>query len=112
MMKRKIIGLVIWICITILYCLNLADIGRSMGANINSAIEQYSQMIVEYGGTTTDIEHLGSALGDMSIYRMFNNLSKEFKFDFTVVAISTVIYVFASVLIYHFSSKEKKIKMN
>lgn len=112
MMKRKIIGFIIWICITILYCLDLADTGRSMGANTNSAIEKYSEMMAEYGGTTTDIEHLGSALGDMSSYRMFNNLSEEFKFDFTVVAISTVVYVLASVFIYHFSFKEKKIKMN
>ena len=100
-MKRKIIGLIVWICLTILYCLNFADIGSSMGAKTNSVIEDYSQMMVEYGGTNTNLDNLGSAMADMSSYKMFDNLSDRFESDFSIIGVTTVIYVFVSILIYH-----------
>ncbi len=46
-MKKKIMGLIVWMCLMILYCLNFADIGNSISAKTNSAIEDYSQMMVE-----------------------------------------------------------------
>lgn len=106
-MKKSII-ISIWILITILYCWNLSDIGRSMGANINSAIENYSEMMVEYGGTATDYEHLGSAIADMYSYNTFHNLEKEFKFDFTIIAVTSVIYLVFTMGCYHVSFAKKR----
>lgn len=108
-MKKKIIIFLVWIALTVFYCWNLSDIGRSMGANTNSAIEKYSEMMVEYGGTTTDINHLGSAMTDMWSYKNFDNLSKEFKFDFTVVGVSTVIYIFLTIVCYHQAFSQKAV---
>lgn len=108
-MKKSVI-LSVWILLTALYCWSISDIGRSMGANINSAIEKYSEMMVEYGGATTDFEHLGSAMADMYSYKSFENLGKEFQFDFTVIAVTSVIYLVFTIGCYHFAfvKKEKK----
>lgn len=93
----------IWFFITVIYCWSFSDFGRSIGANTNSAIEKYSEMMVEYGGTTTDMENLGSAMSDMSRYRMFDNLSKEFRFNFTAISVFTVVYILITILCYHFA---------
>ena len=108
-MKKSVI-LSVWILLTALYCWSISDIGRSMGANINGAVEKYSEMMVEYGGTTTDLEHLGSAMGDMYSYKSFYNLEKIFQFDFTVIAVTSVIYLVFTIGCYHFAfvKKEKK----
>ena len=100
---KKIIILVIWIGITFLYCWNMADIGRSMGALTNLALENYAEMMTEYSGTTTDIEHIGGAIGDMWIYKNMHDLSDTFKSDFKVISVTTVIYVIASIFCYHFA---------
>ena len=113
-MKKKIIVSVIWIVISIFYCWSLSDIGGSIGAFTNSAIEKYSEMKAEYGGTTTDIKHLGSAMGDMFIYRMYN-LKNEFKTFFTIIAVLTIVYILFSIYFYHFifvkTDKEKDKEM-
>ncbi len=107
---KRVIFLICWIMLTIFYCWNLSDVGRSMGANTNSAIEAYSEMMVKYGGTTTDSENLGSAMADMWSYGEFHNLSKEFKTDFTIIGVTTVIYIFMTILFYHFGLKTKRLK--
>jgi hypothetical protein len=70
-MKKKIITLVVWLALTVLYVWNLGDSGRYIGSSTTWALEDYSQMMVEYGGTTTDAYHLGAAMGDMANYKMF-----------------------------------------
>ena len=100
-MKKCVIALS-WILITILYCWNTTDLGRSMGENTNSAIENYSEMMIKYGGTTTDFEHLGSAIGDMYCYKAFDDLGKTFKTDFLILAVTSVIYLVFTIWCYHF----------
>ena len=100
-MKKGII-ILSWILLTIFYCWNTADLGRSMGENTNSAIEKYSEMMVEYGGTTTDLEHLGSAIEDMYCYKAFDDLGKTFKTDFLILAVTSVIYLVFTIGCYHF----------
>lgn len=106
-MKAKIIVVSIWVIVSILYCLNLADIGRSIGANTNQAIEMYSEMVVKYGGTTTDLDHLGDAVGDTWSYSRFGDLSKKYKTDFTIIGLTTTIYIGATILCYSFGIKNK-----
>lgn len=106
--KGKIFILGLWLCLTALYCWFLSDIGHSMGVNTNFAIEAYAEMMVKYGGTTTDAEHLGSAMVDMWSYKYFDDLSKTFKRYYTVVGITTAIYFFLSLLCYHQAFVKKK----
>lgn len=106
---KKIIIFIVWIGITFLYCWNMADTGRSMGALTNSALENYAEMITEYGGTTTDIEHMGGAIADMWIYKSMHNLSDTFKFDFKIISVTTVIYMVISIICYHFAFNSKKL---
>lgn len=81
-MKKKIIALVVWILITIAYVLNIRDTGRAMASNI------------EYVSTKAGF--------------MWNSLGEMFQFDFTVVAVTTVIYVVVTVICYHIVFRGKK----
>ena len=46
-MKKKIITLVVWLALTVLYVWNLGDSGRYIGFTTTWALEDYSQMMVE-----------------------------------------------------------------
>ena len=109
-MKKRIVCFAIWILVTAAYVWNLSDTGRSMGAFANKAIESYSEMMVEYGGTSTGLDNLGSALGDMSIYNMNYDLSKKFKGDFISIGVTTALEIVISIACYHFATKEKEKK--
>lgn len=91
-MKRKIAAMTIWIFLTIVYCFNMADIGRSMGSKINLAMEHLSsdEPIDKY------------AYGDY-----YSHLDSHFKFNFIVISVTTVIYVGVTVLCYHFAFTKK-----
>lgn len=105
MKVKKATILTVWLFLTVLYCWNLSDIGRSMGANTNSAIENYAEYYTqEYIGAEGAVEGIANAWS----YSEFNNLSKKFKGDFMVVGITTVIYVVVTVAIYHFLVKKEK----
>ncbi len=109
-MRKRVICFAIWLLVTILYVWDLSDIGRSMGAFTNKAIERYSEMMVEYGGTTTNWDNLGSALSDMAIYRMDCNLSKRFKGNFISIGVTTALEIVISIACYHFATNERERK--
>lgn len=106
-MKKKLIALAIWIFVSVLYCLNIADIGRSIGAITNGAIEKYADMRTEYGETVS-LDEFGDAASDSFSYHYFYDLDSDFKFDFTVISITTVIYISVSIGCYHMGTKGQK----
>lgn len=106
-MRRKIIAFVAWILFTILYCWNLGDVGRSIGARTTNAIEMYSEMMVEYGGTTVNIENSGKTIGGIYSYRTYGNLESRFKGDFLFIGITTAIYFTISIICIYFAFVKK-----
>lgn len=102
-MKRKIIVITVWALLTFLYCWNFWDVGNSMGKRTNSAIENYSEMIVEYEGTSVKLEDSGKAISDMWLYNNYYNLGERFSGNFLFLSITTVIYFSSSILCYHFA---------
>lgn len=100
-MKKKIITLVVWLALTVLYVWNLGDSGRYIGSSTTWALEDYSQMMVEYGGTTTDAYHLGAAMGDMANYKMFCDLESKYKKNMIMAGVTTVIYILVTIKCYN-----------
>lgn len=106
-MKRKIIALLVWIIVSILYCLNAIDTGRSVGARINGAIEHHVESYTkEYAGA----EGVADAYYNAYVYSESYDLKNKFKMVYGIDSVITVIYVGVSAWCYHygFTSKDKK----
>lgn len=104
-MKRKLIIFFIWLLFTVLYVFNFTDIGRSMGAQTNSAIENYVEYnIKEYTGA----EGAADSIANSWSYSYFNDLEKSFKFDYKVISVTTVIYIIITISCYHLSFVKKE----
>ncbi len=97
-MKRKIVILIAWLLFTGFYVWNLSDIGRSMGASTNSAIENYVEY---YTGEYAGAEGVADGIENAWSYSNFNNLESNFKGYFTVIGITTIVYIVISALRYH-----------
>lgn len=100
-MKKKIIVLLAWIALTAFYIWNLSDIGRSMGASTSSAIEDYTEMWVEYQGKEKTAENTTEAMYEAWHYSNSDNLEDKFKGDFAVIGATTTVYIMISILCYH-----------
>lgn len=99
-MKKKIICLVIWIILSILYIWNSGDSGRSSGGMINSAIEQYA--------TPKWQEHSEDDWFDKKTYmEYYSNLDSDFKFKGIIDSLITVIYVSSTLGCYHIAFRKK-----
>ena len=103
-MIKRIIAIVVWALLTIFYAWNIADIGRSMGANTTSSIEFHLEA---YNDTLTSVfsgeEDYQTALNGIIneyIESKFHDLSKEYKKDFTAIGAFSIIYIIATLICY------------
>ena len=83
-MRNKIVCVVIWLVMSILYCANIIDIGRSMGAKVNGAMEALVNASE------------GEVSASFAYGQYYSDLDESFKFDFTIISITTVAYVATS----------------
>lgn len=108
-MVKKISLLVVWIAITVLYVWLCAETGRSDGVSTQDAIEDYSQMAVEYFNEEhADAEKVTNAFVDSWSYSYFDNLGKRYSTNYGTIAGQTVAYVVITILCYHFAFIHKK----
>lgn len=100
-MKRKFIILIVWLFLTGLYCWNLLETGKSMGATTTSAIEDYTEMWIKYQGKDETAENVTGALYEAWHYSNSDNLEEKYKGYLMAVGVTSVIYVVITVLCYH-----------
>lgn len=106
-MKNKIIVIIVWVLLTLAYCWNFSDVGKSIGKKTNSAIESYSDMVTEYGGTDVKLEDSGKAISDMYSYKTYNNLGGRFSGQFLFLSITTAIYIISTICCCYFGFIKK-----
>lgn len=95
----------LWLIISVGYIWSTADIGRSLGANTNSAFEHYIENYTkEYAGA----EGAAEALTDSWSYSYFNDLSKEFRSGYLGLGVTTVIYIAVTIGCYHYTFSVRK----
>lgn len=103
MNKKKTICLFVWIAVTALYLFHWRDSGRSTGAQIYGRIEAYIDNTV-IAATSNSWDDFGElAKNSMTIEEY--DVEKILRSDYTALAISNIIYLAVTVVLYHTAFK-------